>query len=91
MFGPVVERKGGIPYARSAVNKYLGELGCMSMEIQGDGESALQALLRVRCQTGFVPAGRSRRSCRCEFGAPYKKAMRVKEMQKLQSNCDRFG
>ena len=41
----IVEARGNQSYARAAVNEFLDELSYMSMEIQGDGEPTLTALL----------------------------------------------
>eukprot|EP00959_Pyramimonas_sp_CCMP1952_P119988 2508724-Pyramimonas_sp.AAC.1 len=43
--GVVVEAKGNQSYAIAAISELLDELGYMSMEVQLDGEPALEALM----------------------------------------------
>ncbi|CAK0910250.1 unnamed protein product, partial [Prorocentrum cordatum] len=45
LMGVVVEAKGNQSYAIAAISEYLDELGYMSMEVQLDGEPALEALM----------------------------------------------
>ena len=46
LMGLVIEAKGDQSYARAAVSEYLDELGYMSMEVQCDGELALESLMK---------------------------------------------